>query len=152
MVEEIATVVACDKTGVWLTTTPAGSCHSCHVSSDCGTGVVAKTFTPKQNRFFVKTNLPLLAGEQVQIGIVEQGLVLAALMVYFVTLVLMMLILVLAQWLWHPAEGWLMILGAFAMAMGFWLARVYNNQIQRQHEQVSILRVLPQISIKQATS
>ncbi|OYW96740.1 MAG: sigma E positive regulator RseC/MucC, partial [Alishewanella sp. 32-51-5] len=78
MVEEIATVVATESDGVWLTTTPAGSCNSCHASGDCGTGIVAKTLTPRQRRFFVKSALPLLPGEQVRIGVAEQGLVTAA--------------------------------------------------------------------------
>lgn len=150
MVEEIATVVDNDAAGVWLVTTPAGSCHSCHASTDCGTGIVAQTFTPRQNRFFVKTTLQLLPGEQVQIGIAEQGLVLAALMVYLLPIALMLTVLLLLQFLWQPAEGWLIISALISAALGFLLARAYNNKVQQAQEQVQILRVLPQLKVRYA--
>lgn len=152
MVEELATVVAAETAGVWLVTTPAGSCNSCNVSADCGTGIVAKTFTPRQNRFFVKTSLNLLPGEQVQIGITEHGLVLAALMVYLLPLLLMLMVLLLVQTLWQPAELWLVFSAMLAAAGGFYLARLYNDKVQQQQEQVQILRVLPQLKVSNAAS
>jgi sigma-E factor negative regulatory protein RseC len=152
MVEEIATVVANENAGVWLVTTPAGSCNSCNVSDDCGTGIVAKTFTPRQNRFFVTTSLNLLPGEQVQIGIAEQGLVVAAVMVYLLPLLLMLTALLLVQAVWQPAELWLMFSALLAAASGFFLARLYNNKVQRQQEQVHILRVLSQLKVSNAAS
>ncbi|MDX1391581.1 MAG: SoxR reducing system RseC family protein, partial [Rheinheimera sp.] len=81
MVEEIATVVACDDNGFWLTTTPVASCNSCQASADCGTGIVAKTLTPRTLHFFVPSTLKLLPGEQVKIGLAEPALINAALMV-----------------------------------------------------------------------
>lgn len=152
MVEEIATVVAKEPEGVWLVTTPAGSCNSCSASADCGTGIVAKTFTPRKNRFFVRTPLNLLPGEQVQIGIAEQGLVIAALMVYLLPLFLMLLALVLVQWLWQPAEPWLLLVAVLAASGGFYLARLYDNKVQRQQEQVFILRILPGLNISNPIS
>ncbi|CAM5196101.1 SoxR reducing system RseC family protein [Alishewanella longhuensis] len=152
MVEEIATVVANESAGVWLVTTPAGSCNSCNVSADCGTGIVAKTFTPRQNRFFVQTPLNLLPGEQVQIGIAEQGLVLAAFMVYLLPLILMLAALLLVQAVWQPSEFWLVFSALLAAASGFFFARLYDNSVQQQQERVQILRVLPQLKVSNATS
>ena len=86
MVEEIATVVAAESGGVWLTTTPAGTCNACQVSNDCGTGIVTKALTPRRQRFFVSTELSLLAGEQVRIGVAEQSLLKAAALVYLMPL------------------------------------------------------------------
>ena len=57
MVEEIATVVSVEQKGVWLMTTPVASCNACQVSEDCGTGIVAKTLTPKTLHFFVASEL-----------------------------------------------------------------------------------------------
>ena len=82
MVEEIATVVRSDSAGLWLTTTPVASCNACQVSDDCGTGIVAKTLTARSQQFFVPTRLNLLPGEQVKVGLSEQQLIVAALMVY----------------------------------------------------------------------
>lgn len=147
MVEEIATVVAVEPEGVWLTTRPAGSCHSCHASTDCGSGIVAKTFTPRQQRFFVNTSLSLLPGEQVRVGISEQGLVLAAVMVYLMPLCLMLACMLIMQWLWQPSEGLLLFVAFIAASGGFFLARLYNNKVQAKHEQVQILLVLSALGV-----
>ncbi|GGW65252.1 SoxR reducing system RseC family protein [Alishewanella tabrizica] len=152
MVEEIATVVATESDGVWLVTTPVGTCNSCQVSSDCGTGIVAKTFTPRQNRFFVKTTENLLPGEQVQIGIAEHGLVVAALMVYLVPLLLALITMVLLQSIWQLAEGWLMLSAILAGASGFYLASRYSQNVQQQQEQVKILYVLPNLKVSNPIS
>lgn len=152
MIEEIATVVANEQDGIWLSTTPAGTCHSCHASSDCGTGVIAKTFTPRKNRFFVHTSLKLLPGEQVRIGVAEQGLVLAAFMVYLLPLLLMLVALVLAAQLWQLAEGWLILIAIFAAIIGFALARLYNNKLQQQQDQVTILQVLSELKVSNPSS
>lgn len=145
-VDEIATVVATEQHGVWLTTTPAGSCNSCQVSGDCGTGIVAKTFTPRQQRFFVSTELKLLPGEQVRIGIAQQGLLLAALLVYLLPLALMLLSVTVLNIFWQVAEIWSLLLAVMAMAVGFYLARRYDQR-PGQSEQVQILEVLPQLAL-----
>jgi sigma-E factor negative regulatory protein RseC len=147
MVEEIATVVATESDGVWLTTTPAGSCNSCQVSGDCGTGIVAKTLTPRQRRFFVKSALPLLPGEQVRIGVAEQGLVTAALLVYLLPLLLMIASVTLLHTLWQLAEVWLLLAAVIALYSGFRLAKHYDQRLQHL-ESVQILQVLPQLSVR----
>lgn len=147
MVEEIATVVATEVDGVWLTTTPVGSCNSCQVNQDCGTGIVAKTFTPRQQRFFVNTTLSLLPGEQVRVGIAEQGLMAAALFVYLVPLSLMLIALLILQALWQPSEIILILAAVLTLAAGFMLARSYDRR-RNLTEQVTILEVLPALKIQ----
>ena len=120
MVEQIATVLRADANGFWLTTTPVSSCNSCQVSTDCGTGIVTKSLTPRQHSFFVSTTLQLLPGEQVKIGMAEQRLLQAAAMVYLLPLVLMLL-LALTGAAMGLAEGWLMLLALLAIAaFVFW--------------------------------
>ncbi|MBU2113965.1 MAG: SoxR reducing system RseC family protein [Gammaproteobacteria bacterium] len=148
MVEEIATVVATAPGGVWLTTTPVGTCNACQVSSDCGTGIVTKALTPRQSRFFLATDLPLLAGEQVRIGVAEQHLVTAALMVYLLPLLLLVGAALSAS-VAGLAEIWLILLSAVAAGLGFVIARRYD---QRQHsaQPIHILAVLPALKVNQA--
>lgn len=146
MVEEIATVVATEQDGLWLTTTPAGSCNSCQVSGDCGTGIVAKTFTPRQRRFFVKSALKLLPGEQVRIGTAEKSLVTAALLVYLMPLLLMIVSISLLHSLWSLPEPWLLLAAVVALYTGFRLAR-WLEQGLPQTETVQILQVLPQLMV-----
>ncbi|MCS4305816.1 sigma-E factor negative regulatory protein RseC [Rheinheimera pacifica] len=147
MVEEIATVAACEGDGVWLTTTPVASCNACNVSDDCGTGIIAKTLTPRQQRFFVATALPLLPGEQVKIGLNEQSLIMAALMVYLLPLVLLILLALLGNAA-GLAEGWVMLLALAGTASGFMLARRYG-QLQEKHSRIVILAVLPSLGVQQ---
>lgn len=147
MVEEIATVVAAEAHGVWLTTTPVGSCNSCQVNQECGTGIVAKTFTPRQQRFFVSTELVLLPGEKVKVGIAEQGLIAAALFVYLLPLSLMMMALLVLNTLWQPAEIILILAAVLMLAAGFALARWYDRR-RNLIEQVQILEVLPALAVQ----
>ncbi|MDP2715065.1 SoxR reducing system RseC family protein [Rheinheimera sp.] len=146
MVEEIATVVSVDSGGVWLSTTPVASCNACNVSDDCGTGIVAKTMTPRQQRFFVATSLALLPGEQVKIGMQEHNLIMAAVMVYLLPLLLLLASAVLAG-LAGLAEGWVILAALAGVTAGFLLARRYGR-LQQSTEHISILEVLPQLGLQ----
>jgi len=148
MVEQIATVVRCDNTGIWLSTTPVASCNACQVSDECGTGIVAKTLTPRTQQFFVRTDLQLLPGEQVKIGVLERNLLQAALMVYLMPLLLLILLTVIGNSL-ALSEGWLILLAALGAAAGFVLARFYDS-IQSGQTQLRILQVLPSIAVATA--
>lgn len=147
MVEEIATVASCEGGGVWLTTTPVASCNACNVSKDCGTGIVAKTLTPRQHRFFVPTELTLLPGEQIKIGLGEQSLITAAVMVYLLPIVLLLLLALLGNAA-GLTEGWVMLLALAGTAAGFMLARRYGRQ-QEKCSQIVILDVLPSLGVQQ---
>jgi sigma-E factor negative regulatory protein RseC len=148
MVEEIATVISCDNNGVWLSTTPVASCNACQVSDDCGTGIVAKTLTPKTQHFFVPSALKLLPGEQVKIGLPERNLLMAALMVYLLPLLLMLLATVLGS-VAGLAEHWLMLLALVGAGSGFMLARRYGQSEQQAH--IHIIEVLPSLGVRQQT-
>ena len=150
MVEEIATVVACDEAGLWLSTTPVSSCNACQVSDDCGTGIVAKTLTPRQQQFFVASELKLLPGEQVRIGLAEPDLIKAALMVYLLPIVLLLVFALLAATL-TPAEGLIMLAGLIGGSLGFGLARYYDKK-QANHQKIQILAVLPSLGVQPAHS
>ena len=146
MVEEIATVVSVEQKGVWLTTTPVASCNACQVSEDCGTGIVAKTLTPKTLHFFVASELELLAGEQVKIGIAEQNLVMAAAMVYLLPLLLMLLVVVPASAA-GVSEAMQMLMAAFGGACGFAIARMYGRY-QEKRADIDIGEVLPSLGVQ----
>ena len=146
MVEEIATVVKAEAGGLWLTTTPVTSCNACQVSDDCGTGIVAKTLTPKSLQFFIPSELALLPGEQVKIGLPEQQLINAALMVYLLPLILLLCAVLLGNAL-ALAELWLIVFAALGAVAGFMLARRYGQQ-QQLNTQICILEVLPSLAVK----
>ncbi|KKO48557.1 sigma E positive regulator RseC/MucC [Arsukibacterium sp. MJ3] len=150
MIEQIATVLAVDEGGVWLGTTPVTTCNACQVSSDCGTGIVAKTLTPRQNRFFVSTHLTLLPGEQVKIATTEQQVVIAALLVYLLPLVLMLLLALVADLAWQVSEGWTMLAALFGACAGLLIARYYGNNVATA-QQLNIVAVLPALKVQQVS-
>ncbi|MBV2130650.1 SoxR reducing system RseC family protein [Arsukibacterium indicum] len=147
MIEQIATVLAVEPDGVWLETTPVTTCNACQVSDDCGTGIVAKTMTRRQNRFFVRTTLPLLAGEQVKVATAGEQLVTAALLVYLLPLVLMMLSALTVHLSWQAAEGWVMLAAAIGAGAGLLIARYYGAKMA-SGQPVSIMAVLPDIKVQ----
>lgn len=148
MIKQIATVLAVEADGVWLGTTPVSTCNACHASSDCGTGIVAKTLTPRQTRFFVSTELKLLPGEQVTIATAGQQLVVAALLVYLLPLLLMLSSALLVHLSWQPAEGWVMLAAAIGAGCGLLLARYLGGKFAGQ-QQLSIVGVLPALKVRQ---
>lgn len=145
MVEEIATVVSSEEKGVWLSTQPVSSCHACHSSENCGTGAVAKAFTPRTHHFFVNTELSLLPGEQVRISITENSLLKAAFMVYLLPLCLLVFSVLLVQTLLQPQEAILILTAIIATVAGFMLARSYNQRFGQTQEHVHIVEVVPSL-------
>ncbi|MCC5826350.1 SoxR reducing system RseC family protein [Alkalimonas sp.] len=146
MIEQIATVRKLDSGGVWLETTPVTTCQSCSASEDCGTGIVAKTFTPKRSQFFLVTDSALLPGQKVRIGTTEQRLLLAAFSLYLLPLVLMLLgVAVLSWWLPALAELWLIGVALLLLWAGFRLAARLSKGLER--DAVLLLEVLPELAV-----
>ncbi|MCH8536295.1 MAG: SoxR reducing system RseC family protein [Alkalimonas sp.] len=147
MIEQIASVIKVEADGAWLSTRPVTTCQSCHASTDCGTGIIAKTLTPRRSTFFLATSEALLPGQQVRIGTTEQRLVVAALSLYLLPLLLMMLLLFTVNWLWPAAHELLLIaLAGAALWLGFWLARLIAPAQER--DAVVLLEVLPELSVQ----
>lgn len=148
MIEEIATVIRTDDSGVWLQTKVSSSCQSCSASDSCTSGVVAKAMTRRDYQFFLPNHHDLLPGQQVRIGISDGVLLKSALLVYLLPLlgfiggagmgVLLQL-----------TEGWQLLLALAAGAVGMLLARFAGQHIGGAAEQVEILAVLPQLQVQQ---
>ncbi|WP_337841778.1 SoxR reducing system RseC family protein [Rheinheimera sp.] len=145
MLEEIAVVVKTDATGVWLKTQAKTSCNACQAHDNCGTAVVAKALTPKENVFFVSGHTELLAGQTVQIAVTEQQLLSAAALVYLWPLACLILMALLLQHLQFP-DGTVALGSLSAMGLAFALVRLRRQQCAA--EPVHILKVLPQISLQ----
>lgn len=146
MIEEIATVIKTDSSGVWLQTKVSSSCQSCTASDSCTSGVVAKAMTRRDYQFFLPNHSGLLPGQQVRIGISDGVLLKSALLVYLLPLVGFMAGAgsgVLLQ----LSEGWQLLLAVLLGAVAMLLARVAGRRIGGAAEQVEILAVLPQLQV-----
>lgn len=148
MIEQIATVRKLEPGGVWLETTPVTTCHSCHASEQCGTGVVAKTFTPRRSQFFLVTTTALLPGQKVRIATTEQQLLLAAFSLYLMPLLLMMGGVLLGSWLLPAVAEWVWIgLALLLLWGGYRLAGHFAHRLER--DAVRLLEVLPELGLCQ---
>ncbi len=147
MIEEIATVIKTDSSGVWLQTKVSSSCQSCTASDSCTSGVVAKAMTRRDYQFFLPNHSDLLPGQQVRIGISDGVLLKSALLVYLLPLVGFMTGAGCGV-LWQLSEGWQLLLAVLMGAVAMLLARVAGRRIGGAAEQVEILAVLPQLQVQ----
>ncbi|WP_051202192.1 SoxR reducing system RseC family protein [Ferrimonas senticii] len=97
MIEAIATVEACDGHQVTISWVSQSACGHCEQSDDCGTGVVAKAFAPKQNRLTLPCEQTYAVGTQLRVGITEQTLLAVSAMVYLLPLLSAILLALLAH-------------------------------------------------------
>lgn len=84
MIEEIGKVVATEPGFAWIETQVKSTCGSCVANDNCGTGLVAKAFTPKPEHLYIATPSPLQVGQSVKIGIPEQHLLSASMWMYLI--------------------------------------------------------------------
>lgn len=150
MVEEIATVVQIEDAGVWLQTKVVSSCQSCHANDSCTSGVIAKSLTPRDYRFFLQrlpTDTELIVGQQVRIGIAETVIVKSALLVYLVPLLMFIAALALTVQAGF-GEGWQLIIGLCGGAFGMFVARLLSAGIGSVQQQVELIAVLPHLTVQ----
>ena len=86
MIEEIGVVVRIDKEKelqhIWVETDIKTTCSSCQAQANCGTSVVAKAFTNKKQQLKLAYEYPVEMGQKIKIGIPEEKLLSASLLVY----------------------------------------------------------------------
>lgn len=93
MLRELGRVISVDYDGVWVETLQKSSCDQCSARSGCGQRLLAdsalKNMSAIKALYSSKNNCILKVGDQVEIGITENALVSAALLVYMLPLVMM---------------------------------------------------------------
>jgi len=134
MLEETARVVRIEAGEVWVETQRRSTCSSCAVEKGCGTATLAKVLGRRRTLVRVLTDLPLVVGDQVVIGIHEQALVRGSLAVYAVPLLLLLAGAIIgelgaAQGLWASAEAASLLLGAGGLVAGLLWLRHFSRQI-----------------------
>jgi sigma-E factor negative regulatory protein RseC len=121
MIEEMGRVIAIEPGYAWIETQVKTTCGSCVAQDNCGTGLVAKAFTPKADHVKVAVPDKINVGQSVKIGIPEQQLLSASAMLYIVPLIALIIVAtVLHLWL-NLAEPVVIILSFFATLMVYWI-------------------------------
>lgn len=126
MLEETGVVIAIDKDQAWVQTIRKSACSSCEAKSGCGQGVLARISDGKANQVLVSNTLNLEVGDEVLIGIAEELLVKASVMVYLLPLIVMIMAAsAVEKWL-VPGDGWVALAGIIGLAFGFLLVKLYS--------------------------
>ena len=118
MIEETAVVVDVGEQRLLLETQRKSVCQSCSVKSGCGTSTLAKVVGKRSAQFSVDKTLNVKVGDTVVVGMDENALVQGSLLIYFLPLMVMMLVGVLAEYAFaNEPITILSVIGGFVVAM-----------------------------------
>ena len=105
MIEELATVVAIDKTDVLgekritVESQVKSACSSCHQLDTCGSGQISKAIPQRKMSVVLLTDLPVVIGDTLVVGLSEKSILQSAWQVYLWPLLGLILCSALGQWL-----------------------------------------------------
>lgn len=125
---------------IWVETKIKTSCGSCQHNQQCGTGVIARTFTPKSNKVLVECDFDVEAGQTITVQINERNLISAAFLLYGLPLLMAFLVLLLLQ-LIQLSEGWQILSTILAGAAGFGLAAKFSASLNASAKAVQSVGV-----------
>lgn len=134
MITETGKVVAVTDEHAWVQTIRASACQSCSARNGCGQKVLASATGGRANQVRVFNAVGAQVGEEVTLGIDENALLSASLLVYAVPLLLM----VLASMIGHQLSAGndiAAMLGAFmGLAAGFLVSRQLQHRNTNSYE------------------
>lgn len=147
MIEEIGVITAVDRDHIWVETEIKSTCGSCQAESSCGTGVVAKAFSPKKERLILRCRQTTKVGQKVKLGIEENSLLGASALMYLLPLAVLIGAALLSQTLLPLAglnsELWTIALSFFCTWLCFrWLKNKVLNKEETKF-QPKLLAILP---------
>jgi sigma-E factor negative regulatory protein RseC len=129
MIEETGIVKKVKGNEVWVETQIKTTCGTCHVNKNCGTSVVAKAFAAKPELLKLISPYELKEGQAVKLGIPEEQLIGASMLVYLVPILVLIVSVSSMQFvLPHVHEGWQVVFGFAATAVSFWQISIFANK------------------------
>ena len=151
MIEAIATVIATKSGIVSVEYKRSSACGHCQQESSCNISSMAKEEKNDAQIIDVACSLELEVGQQVRIGIPENGLLKGALLVYILPLFFIMLGAAIGQYLSVADAEWPSVAGAFlGGSVGFLLMRFKSARLTKAEYKPVILGVtIPIISVLQ---
>ncbi|MBT0585798.1 SoxR reducing system RseC family protein [Alteromonas oceanisediminis] len=146
MIEEVGVVTAVNGNSVTVETAIKSTCGSCQAQSNCGTGAIARALTPRAETIHLISDLPVHVGQRVRLGIPEEALLSASVLLYLVPLMVLVISSVtfnaLLPWVGLSHEFWTILFTLIATLAGF---VVLSNRLKRRetaHYQPKILGIL----------
>ena len=140
MFVETGKVVAERGGTVWVQTQSKTGCSSCKVSSTCGSGIVNKAFSHKVFVTPLKNTINAHINDEVEVGIPEDLVLKASLVVYLLPLICLMLALAISSLLLPDLSEVGSILSAtIGLALGFVGVRWFAKQKSQQQQLEPVL-------------
>lgn len=126
MIEETGIVKKVIGNEVWIETQIKTTCGTCHVNKNCGTSVVAKAFTAKPELLKLRSLHALKEGQSVKLGIPEEQLMGASMLVYLLPILVLIVSVTSLQFVFPELhEAWQIVFGFSATAISFWQISKY---------------------------
>jgi len=129
MITESGRVVAVSGTTVWVQTIRQSTCQSCSARGGCGQRVLAAASDGRANQVQVLNSLHAGVGDDVTLGIAEQALLQASLLVYALPLLLMVAASMAASQLVPGSDGVAILAAGLGLGAGFFVARLRQHRI-----------------------
>jgi len=92
MMQEQAVVVAINGQKVSVETERQSSCGQCSARSGCGSALLGKFFNRNKQHLIVETDLSLVVGDKILLGLDENALLRGSFIVYAIPLLMMLLL------------------------------------------------------------
>lgn len=147
MIEEIGVITAVDHDHIWVDTQIKTTCGGCQLNDDCGTGAVAKAFSPKTEQLVLRCQQSAKVGQKVKLGIPENHLLAASGLVYLLPLLVMIATALLSQWALPlidlNSELWIIAATLTATTVCFSIIKNYLKQAGQHKYQPKLLAVIP---------
>jgi len=151
MMEEIAVITAVERRNklqyIRVETQIKSTCGGCQANDDCGTGIVAKAFSPKKEHLYLPCEQAAKVGQEVKLGIPEERLLSASALVYLLPLMAMLGAAMATQFslplLGLQGEGWIIASAIIAAALSFYWLSYYFKQDKHGDYQPQLIALLP---------
>lgn len=134
MITETGKVVALKGDQVWVQTIRTSACQSCSARSGCGQKVLAAASGGRANQILVTNSINARVGDEVTIGIDEQALLGASLLVYALPLFLMVVASILGHQISGGSDGAAMGAAVAGLALGFFAGQKLQRVGDRDYE------------------
>ena len=144
MIEEQALVVAVESNQILVEASRQSACGKCAVNNDCGQSAIAQWAAAKMVNIPVTNpeSLSINIGDTVIVGIDEQSFVRASVLLYFLPLLMMFGVGLIATA--AGAFEWVVISASFsALVLSFYVIKIYSKKFQRNPDyQLVVLKVV----------
>lgn len=124
MIHEQAIVVEVNGEHVEIEVQRQGSCGHCSLSASCGVGALGRLLGRRDKTVIIDSELNLKRGDHILIGIPEQGVLRASLLVYGLPLLMLFMAAIIAHVLSNGSE-----IAVSVSALGGFLGGIYLSSL-----------------------